>query len=253
MNSANPLFSQTRITGSCHRVARFTDSTKIAALDRAVAEEDDCDLVAAEQAARERGAERERDVAADDAGRAKQPVLDVDEMHRATETAAEARVTAHQLRHETPEWCPLCDRVPVRAVIRVDGVVATQLAANTCSHGLLTDAQVDEPVHLVRTRQLPDALLEDADAPHRAEELEADGSVESSGRRDCHARYAATVAPTACCTASTIFASSGRRYASIGSLYGMVASSAVTSCTGAFSEEKPSDATSAAMIAAADA
>ena len=68
--------------------------------------------------------------------------------------------------------------MPVRTVIRVDGVVATQLAADTCSHRLLTDAEMDEPVHLVRTRQLSDALLEDADPPHRAEELEAEVGFE---------------------------------------------------------------------------
>ena len=53
-------------------------------------------------------------------------------------------------------------------------------------------------------------------------------------------------------TAATIFAASGSRYCSIGSEYGIVASSAQTSCTGAFSDEKPSEAASAAITAAAE-
>ena len=71
-----------------------------AALDRAVAEEDDRDPRRRPSSrAREGAAERERDVAADDAGRAEQAVLDVDEVHRAAEPAAEAAVAAHQLGH----------------------------------------------------------------------------------------------------------------------------------------------------------
>ena len=76
----------------------------------------------------------------------------------------------------------LRDRVPVRAVAAVDGVVVPQLAADADRDRLLADAQVDEPVHLVRARQLADPLLEDADPPHRAEQLDAGVAVEP-GRR----------------------------------------------------------------------
>ncbi len=82
---------------------------------------------------------------------------------------------------------PLCDRVAVRAVVRVDGVVGPQQAAHARRDPLLADAQMDEAVHLVLARQLADPLLEDADPPHRAEELEADVSVEPCGRLTCHA------------------------------------------------------------------
>ncbi len=55
----------------------------------------------------------------------------------------------------------------------VDGVVRTQLAAHAHRDALLADAEVHETVHLVRPRQLADALLEGADAPHGAQKREA--------------------------------------------------------------------------------
>src|SRR5207248_3987346 len=123
----------------------------------------------------------------------------------------------------------------VRPVPRVDDVVVPELRADADGDRLLPGREMDEPVHLVRARQPADPLLEGADPPHRAEELVVG--------------YAATGDST---TAAVIFAASGMRYCSIGSLYGIVASSAVTSWTGAFSEEKPSEATSAAITAAAE-
>ena len=66
--------------------------------------------------------------------------------------------------------------------------------------------------------------------------------------------YAVTGAvPSTCCAAATILSSLGSTNASSGSLYGIVASSAVTSTIGAFSDEKPCSATSAAITDAADA
>ena len=94
----------------------------------------------------------------------------------------------------------------------VDDVVGARAAAHTGRHRLLPDAQVHEPVHLVRARQLADALLEDADPPHRAQELEPFGRLEL---RPCP-RRAMGEKPSTCWTAATIFASSGRRYSSIG-------------------------------------
>ena len=63
--------------------------------------------------------------------------------------------------------------MPVGAVVRVDGIVVTKLPAHAHRDGLLADAQVYQAVHLVRPRQLADPLLEDADRPHRTEQLEA--------------------------------------------------------------------------------
>ena len=143
-------------------------------------------------------------------------MLDVDEVHRAAEAAAEAAVAPHQLRHDAPERRALRDRVPVRAVVAVDRVVVGELAAHADRDRLLTDAQVHEAVHLVRARQLPDALLEHADPPHAVEELDAEARVELLRRRCVHAQAATGEEPTACCTAATIRSSLGMRYSSIG-------------------------------------
>ena len=118
----------------------------------------------------------------DDTRRAHEAVLDVDEVHRAAQTAAEAAVPAHQLGHDATERCALRDRVAVRTVAAVHGVVGSQLPAHADRHSLLADAQVHETVHLVGAGQLADALLEDADPPHRAQELEADVAAEPAGR-----------------------------------------------------------------------
>ena len=114
----------------------------------------------------------------------------------------------------------------VRAVTAVDGVVRAQLPAHADRDGLLADAQVHEPVHLVAAGQLADALLEDADPPHRPQELEADVAVEPAGAVAGYGRagqvrlLGGDGRSDRRCTAATIFASSGRRYCSIGSLYG---------------------------------
>ena len=59
--------------------------------------------------------------------------------------------------------------------------------------------------------------------------------------------------PSTCCTAVTILSSFGITQASSGSLYGIVASSAVTCTIGAFSDENPCSATSPAITVETDA
>ena len=187
----------------------------MAGLHRAVAEEDDRDRVVAAQPRRERAPERDRDVPADDAGRAHEAVLDVDEVHRAAEPAAEPVVAPHQLREHAVERRALRDRMPVRPVPRVDGVVVAQLRAHRRRDALLAHAQVDEAVHLVGALELADPLLEQPDPPHRREQ------VRVPARRRAAAlplRAATGAAPTTCCTAATILSSSGRTHASSGSL-----------------------------------
>ncbi len=148
------------------------------ALDRAVAEEDDGDRVVAELSRRQRASERERDVAADDARRTEEAVLDVHEVHRASEPSAETAVATHQLRQHPLGRRALRERVSVRAVAGVDGVVRPQLPADPDRHALLADAQMHQPVHVVGPRERADPLLEDADPPHPKEQLEAEGAVE---------------------------------------------------------------------------
>ncbi len=215
VNSAKPLFSHTRMSGSPQSVARFTVSLKWPGLHGAVAEEDDRDRVVAAQPRRQRAAERDRDVAADDAGRAHEAVLDVDEVHRAAEPAAQPAVAPHQLRHHPLERRALRDRVPVRAVPRVHGVVVAQLRAHRRGDALLPDAEVDQPVDLVGALERADPLLEQPDPPHRREQAQR---LLAAERRRRHA-YAVTGAdPSTCCTAATILSSLGMTHASSGSL-----------------------------------
>ena len=129
-------------------------------------------------------------------------MLDIDQVHRAAEAAAETARAAHQLGHHAGGRSTLGERVPVRAMVAVDGVVGSKLPAHAGGDRLLADAQVHEPVDLVRAGELGDPLLEGADPPHRAEEVEGGAGVDQTPTG---------AEPTTCCTASTIFASSGRR------------------------------------------
>ena len=150
MNSAKPLFSQTKITGSSHSAARLTDSLKWPAWTAPSPKNTTVTCVGAVDARGERVAERERQVAADDAGRAEEAVLEVDEVHRAAEALAEPVGAPHQLGHHALERRALRDRVTVGAVPAVDAVVVAQLAADRGGDALAADAQVDQAVDLER-------------------------------------------------------------------------------------------------------
>jgi hypothetical protein len=151
---------------------------EITGLHRAVAEEDDGDDVAAADPIGKGGAERQRDVAADHAGGPHQPMLGVDDVHRAAEPVAEPLVAAHQLGQQTIEGGALGDRVSVRAVPAVDGIVGSQLATDGSRHTLLSDAEMDQAVDLVSALKLPDPLFEEADPPHRGEQARGGLGVE---------------------------------------------------------------------------
>src|SRR4029450_8927624 len=90
----------------------------------------------------------------------------------------EPTISTHELGHDPVERCALRDRMAVRPMPAVDDVFRPHPTPHADRHRLLTHAQVHEAVDLVGTRQLADALLEDADAPHRAQELEPDVAVE---------------------------------------------------------------------------
>ena len=96
----------------------------------------------------------------DDTRRAHEAVLGVDQVHRPAEPPAEPGVAAHQLGHRALERGALRDRVPVRAVPRVDGVVVAQLGAHGRGDPLLAHAEVDQAVHLVGLLEPADAFLE---------------------------------------------------------------------------------------------
>jgi hypothetical protein len=144
----------------------------VARLHGAVSEEHGRHLAGARPSRGQRGPESHRHVPADDARGTHEAMLCVDQVHRAAEPATEPVIPPHQLRHHATERSALRDRVPMRPVAAVDGVVVAQLPADRRGHRLLADAQVDQPVHLVCTLQLAHALLEEADPPHRAEHAE---------------------------------------------------------------------------------
>ncbi len=73
----------------------------------------------------------------------------------------------------------------------VGDVVGPKSAANPGRNRLLADAQVHEPVHLVRARELAHPLLEHTDPPHRLEEREARACV-GPAHLTLHRGYAAT-------------------------------------------------------------
>ena len=211
MNSAKPLFSQTRITRQRPQRREVHGLDEDAGLDGAVAEEHDRDLVAAAEPRRQRATERERDVPAHDARRAHEAVLDVDEVHRAAETAAEAAVAAHQLGHDALERRALRDRVAVRAVAAVDGVVVAQLPADADRHRLLADAQVHEAVHLVGALSSPTRSSKTRIRHIARSRIEADAPPSSAvalcAARPRRARRRAPAAPRRRSSSS-----SGRRY-----------------------------------------
>ena len=170
VNSAKPLFSQTRISGSCHSAARLIVSLKVPAWTAPSPKKTTATASLPRQPGGQRAAQRHRDVAADDAGRAEEAVLGVDEVHRAAHALAQPVGAAHQLGHLAVHRRALGERVAVGAVAAVDRVVVAQLQAGAGGDALLPDRQVDQPVDLVGALEPADALLEVADPPHRAQQ-----------------------------------------------------------------------------------
>ena len=101
----------------------------MARLHRAVAEEHHRDRVVTAQPCGEGAPERDRDVAADDAGRAEEAVLRVDDVHRSAEALAQAGFAPHQLGQQPVERRALRDRVTVGPVPGVHRVVVAELAS----------------------------------------------------------------------------------------------------------------------------
>ena len=145
-------------------------------------------------------------------------MLDVHEVHRAAQAPAEPVVPAHQLGHDPAQRCALRDGVAMRAVTAVHGVVRPQLPAHADRHRLLADAEVHEPVHLVARVSSPTRS-----SKTRMRHIERRSSRPTSPSSRAAVPSGTVYAgdgrgPSTCCTAATIFASSGRRYCSIGSL-----------------------------------
>ena len=167
VNSAKPLFSHTRTSGSRQSVARFTVSVKTPPWTAPSPKKTTATESSPRSTSREGAPQGDRDVAADDAGRAHEAVLRVDEVHRASETAAQTCVATEQLGQQPVERRALGDRVPVCPVAGVHRVVVAQLAAHRSRDSLAADAQMDQSLDLARPYEHADLLLEEADSPHR--------------------------------------------------------------------------------------
>ncbi len=147
---------------------------EVPGLHSPVAEEHHRDLIGLAQLGRQRGAERERQVAPHHPSRPQEAVLAVDQVHRAAETLTAAAEAPHQLGHHALHRDPLGDGVTVGAVPGVDGVISSQLTADAGRDALAADAQMDEPVDLKAPLERRHPLLEAADPPHRLEQVEGD-------------------------------------------------------------------------------
>ena len=190
----------------------------MAGLHRTVAEEDDGHRVATVLPCGERAAEGERDVAADHARCPHEAVLDVDQVHRAAEPAAEPAVAPHQLRHRPVERRTLRDRVAVGAMPGVDRVVGSQLQAHAGRDGLLARAQVDQPVDFIGALELGHPFLEQPDPPHRREQALRLLTAKRVGVGDAGPYAVTGAAPSTRRTAAAILSSLGMTQASSGSL-----------------------------------
>ena len=133
----------------------------------AVAEVADADAVLAAILAGEGDACGERDVAADDGVAAEEPLLGVEEVHRAALALGAAGGLAEQLGHGGLDVHAAGDGVAVVTIGRDHVIVLAEDADRTDRHRLLSVVQVAEPAdlpaHLV---ELVGLLLEAADQHH---------------------------------------------------------------------------------------
>ncbi|MDT4848788.1 hypothetical protein FQZ97_828890 [compost metagenome] len=159
-------------------VQRFEER---AAVDRAVAEEADRDVVAAlQEFLRMRRADRDRQARRDHAVGAQHAHREVRDVHRAALAAVEARGLAEQLAHHPREVGALGQRVAMAAVRGGEVVARAQVGAHACRHRFLPGRQVQRPAHLGGAARLLavgadpalagglGGVLEGADAHHDA-------------------------------------------------------------------------------------
>ena len=108
----------------------------------------------------QRRPERERDRAADDAGRRHQPPAHVHDVHGAAAAAAIAGVLAGQLRHQQVGIGAAGEEMSVRAVRAVEVVALAQGRGDADGDAFLADADMDEAAQLLAVAQLDHALFE---------------------------------------------------------------------------------------------
>ena len=126
-----------------------------AGLGRRVAEEDDGDCGAVLQHRTERGADADRDRAADDRHAAEEIDRQVDQMHRAALARGAAVDLAIELGEHGAQIAALADIVRVRAVRADDVVFQAQVPAYAGGDGLLADAEMGGAAHVALAGRAP--------------------------------------------------------------------------------------------------
>ena len=143
-NSAYPLFSQKKITGSCHTAARFTASWNAPWATAPSPKNATRHAVVGSELGRGRGSHRDGKTGGNDPVRAEDPDVRVGDVHRAAATAVGALVLGHQLGEHAERVEALGQAVAVPAVRRRDDVVGTERPARADRGGLLPDREVHE-------------------------------------------------------------------------------------------------------------
>ncbi len=152
--------------GDIHRLVEGAD------IGRAVAEEGRRELAAAIELGRDAGADRNRQAAADDAEGADQALVDVGEVHRAADAAADTRCAAEQLGERRLGIHAAGDADAVAAIGVADIVILAEHDAGARRDRLLSLAEVGGAVDEALEVASLHLLLELADTDHHAEQVE---------------------------------------------------------------------------------
>jgi hypothetical protein len=143
-----------------------------------VAEEADRHLARAAVLSRPCGADRDRQVRADDGVRAHHPVLHAGQVHRAALAAHQRALPADQLEEDGRHRHPAGESVVVPAVGAERVVVVAHGGREPRGHRLLPDAEVRRAAHEPREEQLVGALLEQPALDHDPVHPQAEVAVE---------------------------------------------------------------------------
>ena len=144
-----------------------------AGLGRRIAEENRRDGGAVLQHRTERGADPDRDRAADDRNATEEIDGEIDQVHRAALARGTAVDLAIELGEHRAQIAALADVVSVRAMGADDVVFQTQAPAHAGGHRLLADAEMRGAAHVPFRVERLDALLDAANLQHGAVKREA--------------------------------------------------------------------------------
>src|SRR5205085_12488222 len=132
--------------------------------------------------------------------RAEEAALDVRDVHRAALPARDAIAPPEELGHQPARVDPLCERMPVAAVVREDGVVGRQGRDDADGDRLLTDRGVDCAGDLTLLVPAIRGLFEAANQEHPLVERER---RLARGSERAHARSAAVASASSVPSSAT--------------------------------------------------